>query len=251
MQTTTIPRQYMNLCIRVFTILVILLHGERGQCQKTVVNSNQQWLQYYNSLKLSDSWSIYTDVGVRTRNDIQEISQMLIRAGLGKRLNDQTRIIAGFAFLSFHKQGETTKVEYRPYQELNLVQILGKGKIQHRFRAEQRFFSFADESGIESNFNHRFRYRILYTIPLFHFTNENKLVSLNLGDEILINAGKEISYNMFDGNRLMMGSSIQINPTLNISLTYNFLFSQLNTPENFRKTHVLWVGIKHKIDVAD
>lgn len=236
--------------MKLLLALLIYLSTLCVSAQKNVTHANQQWIQYYNSIKINDQFSLYTDLGLRWRNELGEVSQTLMRTGLGYQANQQTRFIVGFAFLTFHKNEETSKVEYRPYQEINISQPFDKFKLQHRLRSEQRFFSSTDESGISSKFNHRFRYRFMMNIPIYK-DNEKSKVSINFGDEILINAGKEIEYNMFDGNRILIGPAIQISPSLNISLTYNYLFSQKNAPESFSDTQVIWIGIKHRVDVSD
>ncbi|MBV6639080.1 MAG: DUF2490 domain-containing protein, partial [Cyclobacteriaceae bacterium] len=119
---------------------------------------------------------------------------------------------------------------------------------QHRFRLEERFFSSRDEFGTQSNFNLRYRYRFMASIPIITFKNEKKLL-INIGDEILINSGKEIIYNIFDSNRLLIGPAIQINPKLNVSILYNHLFAQQNEVNAFSQTYILWFAVKHKISL--
>lgn len=235
---------------RILLTLVSFFLVAYSYCQKNKTDGNQQWIQYYNSIRLSENWGIYSDFGLRFRN-LEEVSQTLVRSGLGYQPNSQTRLVAGFAFLTFHKSGSSTKVEYRPYQEVTLTQSFSKIDIKHRFRSEQRIFSATDESDIKSSFNHRFRYRILTNIPLVKKSGNETQLSLTVGDEILINAGKEIEYNMFDGNRILIGPALQFSNNLNISLIYNRQFGQKNEANSFASTHVFWIGIKHKIHVMD
>jgi hypothetical protein len=86
--------------------------------------------------------------------------------------------------------------------------------LQNRYRVEARYFVNILDSGDipKSNFNFRLRYKIIAAIQILNFKRNKvtKTLFLNIGDEILINAGKEIIYNMFDNNRLTAGLTYQI-----------------------------------------
>jgi len=233
----------------VLLILMLCISGE-SLAQKQVNVSNQQWFQYYNTLQIGNQWAIQSDLGIRFRDELGDLSQTLIRSGIEYQWNNHLRSTAGFAFLTFHLDGVRTRVEYRPYQELDLTETYGRVKTQHRFRMEERFFSATDESGLLSSFNFRYRYRFQAIIPLIHLKNEKKLV-LIVGDEILLNSGKEIIYNIFDSNRILIGPALHLSPNMDISVIYNHLFAQKNQPEMFSRTHIVWVGIKHKISLIN
>jgi hypothetical protein len=218
--------------------------------QKTKSSSNQQWIQYYSNIALSERWSLVSDYGLRRREHLSEWSQMLVRVGAGYQIHPSVKGVVGMAFLTFHKGGDRTKVEYRPYQELGSVQSFAKLRIQHRLRIEERFFQSTNENGDPSSFNFRFRYRLLGSYPVADMNGEREAGSflIYFGNEILVNAGSEIIYNQFDSNRVLIGPAFQWRPNLTLSLLYNYLYAQRNQPETFTETHVLWLGIKHKLE---
>lgn len=236
----------MKFRVSIIVVLTLLIASNEALAQKRVSRGNQQWFQYYNTLHISDKWAIQSDAGIRFRDELTDLSQALIRSGLEYQWTDNLRTTLGFALLSFHLGGVQSRAEYRPYQELDITKAYGKVRTQHRFRMEQRFFSSTDEFGIESNFNFRYRYRLMVTFPLATLKHEKKLI-FNIGDEILFNSGKEIIYNVFDSNRLLIGPGFQINPDINISLLYHHLFAQQNEAETFSQTHIFWFILKHKI----
>jgi len=231
-------------------LLLMLFISGKSLAQKQVNVSNQQWFQYYNTLQISHHWAIQSDLGIRFRGELGDLSQTLVRSGIEYQWNKNIRSTAGFAFLTFHLDGLRTRVEYRPYQELDLTETYGPVKTQHRFRMEERFLSATDESVLVSSFNFRYRYRFQATIPLISLKKEKKLV-LIVGDEILLNSGKEIIYNVFDSNRVLIGPALHLSPDMDISVIYNHLFAQKNQPEMFSRTHIVWVGIKHKISLTN
>ncbi len=226
-----------------------LLFSVAAKGQKQTTTSNQQWMQYYSSVQLTDKISFISDYGLRRREHFSEWSQTLVRAGVGYELNQNSKVVAGVAFLTFLRDGEKTKIEYRPYQELTRSRSLANLKIQHRIRLEQRFFQDLNENEDPASYNLRFRYRLYMNHPVADLNGEKNagMLSFNAGNEVMFNSGNEIAYNHFDSNRILAGPSYQMTPGLSVSLLYNHLYAQRNQPNTFSRTHVLWLGIKHNI----
>lgn len=216
--------------------------------EKIINRTNQQWIQYYNQTKFSKHWLLLADGGVRWKDKLSARSQYIIRFGVGYQLNDNIRVAVGIAHLGFYQSGQIKKVEFRPYQEFSIKQVFGKIGISHRFRIEERYFRKVLNGKIttEDQFNFRFRYSFSLSIPLFSITDLK--VSLNVGDEIFINAGKEIVYNVFDQNRLLVGSTIQLNKNLNVDLIYNGQFAGTNSPAKYEYSDIIWFRIIHRIN---
>jgi hypothetical protein len=120
--------------------------------------------------------------------------------------------------------------------------------INHRYRIEQRFFQ-TDES---NSFNFRFRYSIMFGIPIIDISSDkqSKLL-LNLGNEIFINAGDDITYDIFNQNRFIISPTYQVNEDLSFSLTWNMQFASSSDPLNFNFTNVAWLQIKHNMNLID
>ena len=223
--------------------------------EKNVESSNQQWIQYYNQLKLSDEWALLADAGFRWKEKLENKSQYITRFGIGYQLHKNICVATGVAFLGYYASDKRSKMEFRPYQELIFKQNFEKIKIQHRFRTEQRFFNqvVGGEITGEDFFNWRFRYRFFVTVPILNLSANNPegKLSLNIGDEIFINAGKEIVNNVFDQNRVLIGPVFQINKNISVSLTYNAQFASTTIAGTYRYTSVLWLGIKQNIDTSE
>ena len=206
--------------------------------------SNQQWIQYYNTLKLSGRFLIKTDGGYRVKNNFAEPSQFISRTGLYHKIMPRMQLGAGFAFLGFYgSDSKINRLEYRPYQELLINDKYDKFKTQHRIRIEQRFFSAVNG---ENYFYHRFRYRFLFKIPLLR--KDNLRLDLNLADEIFIHGGKDVVYNVFNQNRLMIGTTLNINKNLAFTLTYNSQYAGKNSPGVYEYSNIVWLGIKQSIN---
>jgi len=219
--------------------------------QKNVTRSNQSWIQYYQQMKLSNRLTLMTDGGFRWSNG--ERLLYIARTGLGYQLASNLRVAAGIASTGGYDATGLSSFELRPYQEI-FTSSHGKIGIQQRFRIEERFFRDVVRGEFQNghNFNFRFRYQISASIPLIKFSNENNYpqILLSISDEIFVNAGREIAYNFLDKNRLVIGPALQVNKNVNIGIAYNFQFSQLNAPASYAHDDVLWLTVRHQLDLS-
>ncbi len=231
------------------TFAALVSFGMAHAQVKEITTGNQQWIQYYNQSQLHEKWSLVTDGGFRTRNNFDEKSQYLVRTGLQYDLSPNLSITAGLGHLGFYSDGSKSRSEFRPYQELVLKNKFICLSLAHRYRVEERFFrNILPDNSKTNSFNFRFRYRLLVNIPLWQSNkNPNKELSLNVGDEIFIHAGKDIVFNVFNQNRLLIGPAYQLNKKLAFSLTYNRQFSASNAPRQYQNNNIIWLGINHKM----
>lgn len=219
--------------------------------ERSIDRSNQQWIQYYHQTKLSDQWILLIDGGYRW-SEFSSSSQYIARLGLGHRLSQYMQAAAGFAHLGFYEAGKTTLLEFRPYQEFLIRKPYGKVNTAHRFRIEERFFHRLSETEeqYDRSFNFRFRYLFSLNIPLFKLSNTqpDRKVALRVGNEILINAGKEVEHNVFDQHRILIGPDISLRENLRLRLIYNGLFASTDSPDIFNYSDIIWLGVIHHLD---
>jgi hypothetical protein len=231
------------------TLLSTCLFGQN----KNVTTGNQQWVHYFNQTRVSDEWSILADGGFRWKDEFLKRSQYIVRVAGAYFLAPNIRLAAGFAHLGTFTDVDITAVEFRPHQEITIRQNSVKPPIRHRIRVEQRFIETTSNNDLHFNrFNWRFRYFIGISIPIIKQLPSNSSMSLHLnaGDEIFINAGKDIVYNVFDQNRVLVGPVLRLNPNLAVSMTYNGKFTALNLPREYTYNHIIWLRIRHQIDLA-
>ena len=222
--------------------------------QKTVTHNNQQWIQYYNQLIFSKKITIFSDVSIRRINNFDQWSQITLRVGTGYQLLENLNGVTGIAIFESYSNDKPSKIEFRPYQEINTSQKFKSALLQHRFRFETRWFRKISAGEITSttNFNFRFRYRLYCGIPILKLSDSipDRKLLLNIGDEILINSGKEIKFNMLDNNRFLLGLSLQVNSNLTFSFTYNYQYGQRNSPSTYEQSDIFWLGITQKIKLT-
>lgn len=250
---------HMKLFPKVKTLVFIvalasgtILSPVRGLSQdKRIIKGNQQWVQYYNHTKLTNKWSLLIDGGFRWKEDLLNRSQYIVRAAGSYYINNEIRVAAGLAHLGTYSDIELTVAELRPFQEVRIKRSGNLG-LSQRLRIEQRFVqATASHDQQFDRFNWRFRYFIGIAIPIVRFSgHSHRYLKVQVGDEIFVNAGKDIVYNIFDQNRLLIGPSFQLNESLTFALTYNGKFSALNLPSEYSYNHILWLSIRHNIDLS-
>lgn len=236
----------------VIFILLVISAGRISAQGKTVKRSNQQWVQYYGQFKLSQKWGINADAGFRWEDSFKKRLQYISRVGIGYQLNSRFRLATGFANLGSYGGSSLSKLEFRTYEEISAGYQYNKVGINHRFRVEERYYKSVVNGDILSgyNFNFRLRYQISANIPLINFENPEQKLFLNVADEIFVNAGSEIVYNLLDKNRFVIGPAFQFSKKLTIGLSYTHQFSQLNSPATYAHDDVMWLAIRHNVDFS-
>ncbi|QJX46595.1 DUF2490 domain-containing protein [Hymenobacter taeanensis] len=97
--------------------------------------------------------------------------------------------------------------ENRLWEQLTLTQNLARLKLEHRYRVEQRWFSFRDDIKPAGSFTYRnrIRYRFNAFLPLNQTTITDKTVFLSVYDEVFLNPRGPA----FERNRVYAGVGYQ------------------------------------------
>ncbi len=172
------------------------------------------WLIYIGSKKVNDRWNIHHEVQYRNYNAIGDLEQLLLRTGVGYNLTPgNNNFLLGYGFIrSENYIGVDEKEgvdEHRIFQQFITKQKIGKFKVQHRYRFEQRF--------VAEKFKMRYRYFLAVNYPLTTPTEEKTQEwYLSAYNEIFLNSKD----NVFDRNRLYGGVGCRINKGLRLELGY-------------------------------
>lgn len=213
---------------------------------------NQIWGGYYNSVKVNQKFAINSDFQLRSTDWFGQWSQVIGRTGVAYKPNEKFTFSVGFAdFLFFQKGDKASKNEYRPWEEIAISDNYGKLKISHRLRIEQRNFQqiVNDELIDKYSFNHRFRYRLDFQYPLWKKAESEQALNIQIGNEIMVNAGKSIVYNYFDQNRTWVGLLYILNKNFSFQLQYINIFQQLSNGITLDRINVVRFNIYHTINL--
>ena len=111
-------------------------------------------------------------------------------------------------------QDFTNQSELRPsFEVANLNKLSEKFHLHHRYWTEFRFFQQPDNSYAYTNIRVRYKLELGYEL--------SEKFSLLVFDELHINLGSKITYNIFDQNRI--GASIMYSPVKNIGFEVMYI----------------------------
>ena len=209
------------------------------------------WVGYFSMIKFNDKWSLNSDAQFRTRNEVKNYSQALLRTGLSYKLNEKVDVTLGLAHFRFFITNDKTRGEWRPWQEFKLNDKFGNCKLSHRFRVEQRFNETVKNSEATNDyqFNFRFRYRFDLRYPILKENNSGNNIYALIGNEIMVNAGNNISYNYFDQDRLYVGVNYEINKKIALQLQYMHIWQQASNGLILNSNEVIRLNIYHTISI--
>ncbi|MDD3875632.1 MAG: DUF2490 domain-containing protein [Bacteroidales bacterium] len=225
--------------------------------QKNITHQELIWYGYFTTFKINEKW--YFQNEFQERHYINPISQhqFLIRSHIHRFFEEsgwESSLGMCFFLQNPNDPNATTKLtvpELRPHIEFGYKQKLEKVTFDHRYRVEARFFHNTNttRTELEDGFkfgNFRFRYRIQATVPLFKVA-EKKYFKFKISDEIHLNAGNNISKNVFEQNRIYTGLSIDVLSNLAFDVGYLNWFQQRSNGD-FYNRNILRFTVYHKID---
>jgi len=185
------------------------------------------WLIYIGNKKLNSKWNIHNEVQYRNYNAIGDLEQLLLRTGVGYNLTENNNnILLGYGYiLSENYIGDSDNKnsinEHRIFQQFTTKQKVGKIKLNHRYRFEQRF--------VEDDFKMRFRYFLGLNIPFQKEENGVKGYYFSAYNEIFLNTKTSI----FDRNRVYAGIGYHVNKNMRLEAGYMNQFFETTGRDQF------------------
>jgi Protein of unknown function (DUF2490) len=224
------------------TLCCLAISPSLGQT-KTKDHLNQVWLAYFNQLRFNKDWGLWIDLHLRTKEEFfTDLSQSIFRLGLTYYLNDDTKLTAGYAYVTAYpgdNHQNVSQPEHRPWQQIQWHSRYPKLRLMQWVRLEERFrrkILNDDELADGYNFNWRVRYNILLQAPLSKQNFEKGTLSFVANDEVHVNFGKNIVNNYFDQNRFFLGLSYHLNKHDNLQFGYMWVFQQLAAGNHYKST---------------
>ncbi len=237
-------------------IIIALLLSHTATAQKQVTTLEQTWFGYISQFRIADKWSVTADTHLRTKNNfLHDLSASVLRGGIIYHLNNATNLTAGYAYFHYYPADAHAAIaqpEHRPWQQIQWYTQYTRLRLQQRVRLEERFrrkIKDEDELAEGYSFNYRARYQIMLSAPLSKRAFDARTFSIYGGEELLLNFGKQIVYNMLDHNRLHAGITYHVNKRDNLQLGYLNIFQQQSSGVKYRMVHVARIYYYHQIDL--
>lgn len=176
------------------------------------------WYMYFGNARFKNSpLSLHLEAQYRNHNIIGDLEQLLLRSGLQYNLKDNAATFtAGYGFIRSEPEGSDNSAftaENRIYQEALLRQGIGRVRLMHRFRYEQRFIRDRD-------FRTRYRYALFINTPISQKNMSKKAIYLALYNEVFINGRKIDNGPIFDRNRAYAALGYMLTDRLGIQAGY-------------------------------
>ncbi len=151
-------------------------------------------------------WGGFAEIQTRSNGLFSQFFYNELKGGISYDLDPNfTLTVAGGRYATYDYQSLSDgplNTEKRLWEQLVINQYLARLKFEHRYRVEQRWFSFRD--GAES-FRNRIRYRLNMFVPINNRTVTDKTVFISVYDEIFLNPIGPV----FERNRFYAGVGYQ------------------------------------------
>lgn len=214
--------------------IILLVVSPYINAQETGEDQWGAWYMYFGTNKVSEKLSIHTEAQFRFYETTGNFNQLLLRTGLNYHFKPNAIATFGYGYIGtdvtyLEFPGETDLKEHRIFQQFILKNKVGKFLFEHRYRLEQRFIDFGDDTDTQ----HRARYRLQLTLPL------SDTFFLNFYDEVFLNLQDAV----FGQNRLYgaLGAHISNNSSVQVGYLKNHFSSN-----NFDR---LQIGIFYNPDL--
>lgn len=220
----------------------------------TVIPQQQTWLGYLNQTRLSKHWGLWLDVHTRrTSAFLDRWSMHVVRPGIIYYPSDNIRVVGGYTFARLYAQTTPapTRTEHRPWQQISVDTRYGRLLTTQRLRIEERFIQRTSGSELLDTYGFNWRFRLMLTLqyPLTRSTTARHVPLAVFQNEVMVNAGRQITYNVFDQNRLFVGVTYPVTKTLSVQAGYMNQFVQQPSGNAFVSNHVARVFVIHNLSV--
>jgi hypothetical protein len=226
------------------------------RAQRNTAYYNQVWLGYFNQTRVSRHWGAWTDLHLRTREYFfTAFYQSIARAGITYFVNDNTRLTAGYAYVTTYKGDShpfVAQPEHRPWQQVQWLNRYPRLRLMQWFRLEEKFrrrVVNGSELASGYNFNYKIRYNFFLQAPLSRKAFAPNTLSFVVNNEVHVNFGKQVVYNVFDQNRFFLGFAWHTSKTNNLQFGYMNLFQQLPAGNQYKMIHAARVFYFHNLDL--
>lgn len=246
----------MRIIFCTLFVFLLLQNSAISQTVKQTETIQQVWLAYFNQARFSNHWGSWLDFHVRTKEEFTtNFSQSILRMGLTYYFTDNIRFTAGYAYVSHYPADNhklITQTEHRPWQQFQWNNRYSRLRTVQALRLEERYRrEIANDSALAEGyqFNYRFRYNVLLNVPLGNKPFTTGSFSFVVNDEVHINFGKQVVYNLFDQNRLFLGFAYHTNEHDNFQFGYMNLFQQLAAGNKYKNIHAIRLFYAHVLNL--
>jgi hypothetical protein len=238
-----------------FTLFILAFKAFSADAPPTraIIKQPMMWTRITNTLVIDSHWYVYAEADNRVFLDPVAESQALFRLMGRYVLNPNIEFgLGGVSSLGFPNDPKASPrlliPEWRACVDMTFRQKFGKVvSVAHRYVFENRFTHNATSKDLTDGYKYsaRFRYRAQFDFLLWK--KKNQSLKFILSDEIMLQAGKGIVYNVFDQNRAYAALNYEPLKWLAFEAGYLNLFQQRSTGKDFYNRHIFRFSVFTKI----
>ncbi|WP_018627778.1 DUF2490 domain-containing protein [Niabella aurantiaca] len=226
---------------RIITFTVILFY-----CSGMVAAQSQSgehasgFLMTSLTYKFNPKWTAYAEVQARSIENFTPLDYYETKGGIGYNINKKNQPFIGFGRYTTFREQDLYQRELRLWLQYTFTNNIGRLKLDHRGRAEQRFFHFPQTE--QNKTDQRFRYRLSATLPI----NKEKVEA----GTFFINGFEELFFgpkaDLMKRNRLFTGFGYQF--TRNVGTSTGYMWQRELSPDGNRNLHFLYLAVNFVLD---
>ncbi len=231
--------------------------GDTDLPEKKYTRQSGLWLGMYTKYRIGEKLFYYGEYHMRRRDHlIENMAQIYLRFGLSYLVNEKFEVTGGIVTpfywapedqYSDEEQIDKVVNQFRFWQQFLFIQSMGRVKIYHQIRTEQRWKrDYLVNSPFE--LTHRMRYKISTYIPLNKPKLQDKTVFFSGYNELFIQAGKPVLYNYFEDNRLFLGLGYVINENFQLQAGYMKSIQQKERGFDLNNRDIIRFSVYHNLD---
>lgn len=241
-------------------VLAVALLGSvdaRGQegVGRATSSTSGLWLGMYSRYRLADKFWFHGEYHVRRRRLVlTEMAQLYLRFGVTWRPLDNLELTGGVVTPLYWSENDPpagiTRVvpQFRFWEQAVLTQNISRVKLYHQYRFEQRWRrDFLEDSPFLLTW--RWRYRITAYVPINQPRMAKGTFFAAANQEVFIQTGKSIIYDIFEDNRIYGGVGYVINDNLQVQTGYMFTYRHDGAPDSFQNRHIYRISVYHNFDL--
>jgi predicted porin len=219
-----------------FLLLLTTTAAIAQPADRAIVNQSIEWFGITNTIKFNKTFSVIAEGQFRFASDFQPM-QHQARTALDIKINDHFSVVpVGYVYTWNYLYGEQPAAfknnEHRFWQQVMYKHNLGKIKVDHRVRIEERYIQVHSRSQDNmivdngySNKQIRFRYRVMARMPINADKIDSKTYFASVYDEVFASRGDVVTFHEPDQNRIFAGLGYQLSPVFTVQggLLYQML----------------------------
>lgn len=221
---------------KILILMLVISNFAYSQTDEHLSSFNMVSFTYKHDKK----WMAYLELQTRSIEEFSKPDYYEVKGGIGYNIDKNNQPFIGIGRYGTYKDSKFYQEEFRVWLQYIFSQKLGKIKIDHRGRAEKRFYYYP-QKGTTDNTS-RFRYRMALTLPINKEKVEANTLFVNAFNEIFLGPNAPT----FKRNRFFSGIGYQFNDYVNTNLGY--VWQREFATSGNRNLHFLYIGLNFTFD---